>query len=140
MKVYLVDNGEEYSDWGIDAVFVDVDLADEYAEWNGGNVIIRDTNEVKKLDAGELGYRIVVDYRNNEIVSIFEYEDKFVEEVFEFWSYYRFFANVVAKTEAGALSMALAQIRQRAQTELRILEERKMEWHVVYDELKEVFS
>ena len=139
MKVYLVDNGEEYSDWSVNAVFTDEQFANQYAEYGGGNVFEFDTDSIKSLASDEFEYVVTIDYRDNSVVSVTQNKVAFSETKFMFWNKYQLFAVVIARTEDEAIDMALSRIPDKAREYIEFYGK----WgskYTVYIELKEVFG
>ena len=74
MKIYVVTSGE-YSDYGIDAVFVDEEKARKYcaernseSDWCDCDIETYDTDDVKVDDSIDYEYRHIFRYRLNELL------------------------------------------------------------------------
>ena len=138
MKIYLVDNGEQYSDWDISAVFDDLDLALEYADgWR--SVREMDTNDVKKLSEGEIEYKVKLDYLNNEVEWVRRTDAEFSKREFSFNTGYTLFATVVATSEYEAVGRVFSEIGDEAAKCMKYLEESDYDW-LGYKQLKEAFG
>ena len=65
-KIYIVTSGE-YSDYGIDAVFTDKELAEKFIKEQKGEIEVWEANEYTKIPQNRDVYQVIIYVDNGEI-------------------------------------------------------------------------